>query len=443
MMGRSLRGRLIRLLLGVLAPVWLLLAVASYLYMLQEVDELFDHQLEQVAATLFSLDLGQIQAAVDAPGLHAFNDDDAFAAWAWDLQGRPVFRSQAAPVLAFRQSGERLQTLEIGGQRWRVLWVKEPLRDRWLAVARPWYERDELATGLAVGLGSPWLLSLMVMVVLIWMAVGRGLAPLEDLSRQIAARRPEDLSPVLASAIPDEAQPLMAEINLLMTRLEAALENERRFTADASHELRTPLAAIRAQLEVAMAEPVAAARQHALAQALAGVSRATRLTEQLLLLARLDHLAAVPDAGVFDLLLLAREELADCACQAVGRGIELSLDGESSMLFGSASLLRLAVRNLLDNAVNHAPSGGHVAVSLEAVAGRLSLSVQDNGPGVPDAALARLGERFYRLDSVLPGSGLGLSIVRRVVALHGAELDFSNRGGLCVSLVFPVSASTA
>ncbi|QNM94741.1 ATP-binding protein [Chitinimonas koreensis] len=435
----SLRRRLILLLLGVLAPVWLALAGATYWFMLHEVDELFDHQLEQVAATLLALDTSKVHEAVDAPGLNAFDDDDAFAAWIWSSDGRLLFHSEIAPPLRFEAQPARLQTVEARGERWRLLRVQEPGSGRWLGVARPWHERDELAAGLAAGLLGPWLLSLLLMVGLLWLAVGGGLAPLKELSRQIAGRRHDDLSAVAVAAAPREVEPLVQEINLLLRRVEVALDNERRFTADASHELRTPLAAIRAQVEVAAAEPDDEARRHALRQAVRGLDRAQRLTGQLLTLARLDHLEAVPEAGACGLLGLAREVLADAAAQALAHGVELALDGEELVLHAAPGLLRLALRNLVDNAVAHTPAGGTVTVRLAREDGGAMLTVQDEGGGVTDAVLERLGERFYRGESARPGSGLGLSIVRRVAALHGGRLAFSREsGGLCAALWLPV-----
>lgn len=438
MISRSLRQRLVVLLLAVLAPVWLLLALLAYRYTLQEVDELFDHQLEQVAATFFLLDLSQLKAAIDAPGFSNFDDDDAFAAQLWSADGTVLLRGEFAPELPFAPHAPRMQTVQLKGESWRVLRVRDASSGHLLAVARPLHERDELATGLAAGLGLPWLLSLMLMLSLLWWAVGRGLAPLKELSRQIAGRKPDDLAPVAANATPLEAAGLVSEINLLLARVDSALANERRFTADAAHELRTPLAAIRAQVEVAAAEPDESARHHALQQAVQATGRASRLIEQLLLLARLDHLAAAPDTGSCDLTALARDELSDIAARAMAADIDIALEGEARIEHGSAGLLRLAVRNLLDNALGHTAAGGSVTVRIHHDAAGPVLSVIDSGSGVSEAQLARLGERFYRGgNSQRPGSGLGLSIVRRIAGLHGARLEFHNQNGLCAALHFP------
>ncbi|QDQ28714.1 two-component sensor histidine kinase [Chitinimonas arctica] len=440
---KSLRRRLIVLTLGVLAPVWLALALGAYVFMLREVDKLFDQQLEHVAATLFTLDLAHIKAAVDAPGFHSFDDEDPFVVYVWSSDGTQLFRSEFAPRLPYSHDAPRFQTLGTPEGRWRVMRVKDPDSGNWLVVARPSHERTVLARDLAASLAVPWFVSLVLMVALVWLAVGRGLAPLYDLSRQVAGRKPDDLSPVAAVATPREAQPLVDEINLLLARVDAALEQERRFTADASHELRTPLAAIRAQVEVAVGEDDAVARQHALGQALTGVVAASRLIDQLLTLARLDHLDAVPDAGRCDLLQLAREELVDCTRVALLKDIELSLDGETCQLHGSPGLLRLALRNLFDNAIAHTPRGGTVTVRLSREGDEICLSVRDSGEGVPEGLLERLGERFFRAGESRPGSGLGLSILRRIASLHGARVRFTSPGGLQVGVYFPLAMAQA
>ncbi|PHV11222.1 ATP-binding protein [Chitinimonas sp. BJB300] len=437
MITRSLRHRLIVLLLAVLAPTSLILALVAYQHSVREVDTLFDHQLEQVAATFFLLDLSQLQIAIDAPGFQHFDDDDAFVAQLWSAEGNVLMRNEFSPQIPFNPHPPRMQTLELEHENWRVFRVQEPVSGRWLAVARPLHERDALVAGLAAGLVLPWLMSLLLLVGLIWWAVGRGLAPLTELSQQIASRRPDDLMPVAVDATPLEAAVLVSEINLLLTRVTGALENERRFTADAAHELRTPLAAIRAQVEVAAAESDAEIRQHALRQAEKGVARATRLTEQLLTLARLDHLDAVPDTGECDLVALAREELTDVTGRALAAGVDIALEGGDGLVHGSAELLCLALRNLIDNALAHTPTGGCVTVSVTRDTTGVCLQVQDSGEGLPAAELSRLGERFFRAGSRRPGSGLGLSIVRRIVVLHGGSLVFHTKPGLCAQLRFP------
>ena len=247
------------------------------------------------------------------------------------------------------------------------------------------------------------------------------------------SRSPENLSPLAGRAAPREAQPLVAAINRLLYRLNGSLENERRFTADAAHELRTPLAAARVQTQVAMLSTDMDKRNHALAQTLAGLDRATRLVEQMLRLARLDPLATLPDPTAVDLSQLARDVVAGSLDATRKCVIDVDIDDEKIVVEGVPDLLQVALRNLVDNAVRYSPEGSRITVALRREHGQPVLSVADNGPGVSETELPRLVERFYRSPEVVAeGSGLGLTIVHRIAELHGARLELANRaaGGL-------------
>jgi len=242
--------------------------------------------------------------------------------------------------------------------------------------------------------------------------------------------------------------PLVAAVNRLMFRLGETLDNERRFTADAAHELRTPLAGVKTQAEVALLSRDEAARRHALRQLLAGADRAGRLVDQLLRLARLDPLASLPDARPVDLTALAEAGVAERLDDAVagGHALELQADAGQVWVQGDADLLAVALRNLIDNALRHTPAGCHVTVRVAIEGGGVRLSVRDDGPGVPDEAMQRLGERFYRgLDPRGEGSGLGLAIVRRIAELHEARASFHNQAerGFIASLSWDPPADTA
>ena len=279
------------------------------------------------------------------------------------------------------------------------------------------------------------------LLLFIFVAVRRGLQPLESMASEVSTRTFDNLAPVASSKVPREALPLAEAIDRLLARLAAARDNERRFTADAAHELRTPLAAIRVQAQVARMAPESEARERALSNVIAGLDRATRLVEQLLRLARLDPLARLPQTETVELGGLLEGvfvELRDHYPQA-----ELSLEiSGSDSIPGDADLLRVALRNLVDNAVRYA-DGAAVAlfVRRDPEGDALLLGVSDDGPGVADNELTRLRERFYRSPTVQPlsGSGLGLAIVERIAELHGATLRLINRpeGGFEAALRWP------
>lgn len=303
--------------------------------------------------------------------------------------------------------------------------------------------QKELAEHLIESLLSPLLFGLPLLGGWIWFATRRGLAPLDGIAREVGARAPDRLDPVVPVEAPREVRPLLDALNSLFGRVAGALDTERRFTADAAHELRTPLAAIVAQAQVAQRARDDAERIHALDQIATSARRAGRLVEQLLTLARLDPAAGLALATV-RLDELAAEVCADHGTLALDKHIALALDApEETIVQGHADLLRILLRNLLDNALRYTPAGGKVDVGVTAQAGTVCLSVSDSGPGIPAAERANVLRRFHRLaGQEIEGSGLGLSIVVRIAELHQAEvrlgegLDRDGPKGLAVQVIF-------
>jgi two-component system sensor histidine kinase QseC len=285
----------------------------------------------------------------------------------------------------------------------------------------------------------PTVAALPLLALLIWWAVYRGVAPLRRLGWVLAARQPQALDPVAMQNTSAEMAPLISALNGLFERIGRLLVTERRFTADAAHELRTPIAAIRAQAQVALAESDATLRRHALENTLAGCDRAARLVDQLLTLARLEAVAAPAMASV-DLRALTQRVLAELAPKALAKKQTLEFQAtESSSIHGEETLLAVLVRNLVDNAVRYSPASGRVTVRLLWDSGGVVLSVEDSGPGLSEADIARLGERFFRVPgSIESGSGLGWSIVQRIATVHRLELQVQRSpalGGLAVRVI--------
>jgi two-component system sensor histidine kinase QseC len=240
--------------------------------------------------------------------------------------------------------------------------------------------------------------------------------------------------------MPRETLPLLSSLNNLLQRLGRALDNERRFTADAAHELRTPLAALQVQAQVARLARDEATRAHALDQLLAGVMRATRLVEQLLRLARLDPMSTVADVQPCPVPALLEQAAELLRSKADAKDIAIEIQAPAALAVrANADLLSLALRNLLENALRYLPEGGRVILGAEQRGNETRLWVRDNGAGVAEEELARLTERFYRgRDVDVEGSGLGLAIVLRVAQLHGADLALENlpEGGFQATLKF-------
>jgi signal transduction histidine kinase len=311
------------------------------------------------------------------------------------------------------------------------------------------HEREEVAGEIAGQLLKPMLFALPALAVLLVVAIGFALAPLRQLARDVAARAPNRLDPLPLASLPAEVAPLVARLNTLFADIMRALENERRFTADAAHELRTPLAALKAQAQVALASIDTTERQHALTQILVGCDRATHLVTQLLTLARLD---ADPPHPMQDVTLrpLAEEILAMSAGDAIERDCELVLrDGDAHVL-GDAVLLQVLLRNLVDNALRHS-GGTQIEVSITQHDDSAALTVSDNGRGIAADERGHVQQRFYRGAKAVAGdtamqdssgSGLGLSIAKRIAELHGGTLTIGapvSGNGISVLVHLPLS----
>ncbi len=304
----------------------------------------------------------------------------------------------------------------------------------------------DVVKAVAIRYTWPMLLAMPFVGLAIFYGVTRGLAPLRELATQITERSPYQMSPIDAAKVPQEVEGIVMSLNNLLARLEEAIEGERRFTANASHELRTPLAAIHVQCQVALRATDSEERDRALQQISQSVDRATRMVAQLLTLARLDPDTVESILKPINLRRLLEEEVAEVSPSALEKKIDIGLEcpDDVTITADSESLFILA-RNLLDNAIRYTPEGGGVTTVVEQGDDEVRLSVTDTGPGIAPEERDKVLDRFYRIvGSASSGAGLGLSIVNRIVEMHGARLELSDNGphGLKVTVIFPREHST-
>lgn len=439
----SLRRRLLLLLTGSIAACWLIAMSVSYIDAHHEIDELFDAQLAQAGQALLAIaGRGDDDENIEeiAHGGHKYQRRMRFQIW--NADGTLVLRSRNAPQVAMAAPEGFSESKDASGHwRYYTQWNHEHTLQ--VQVAENHRGRDELVRHIALRLLYPALLGLPLLALCIWFATRAGLAPLAGIAREIAGRDPRQLQPITPATAPDEIAPLLGALNDLFRRVEGALENERRFTADAAHELRTPLAALQAQLQVAQRARDADERERSLANVDAGLRRAAHLVEQMLLLARLDPERGLPDPQAVDLALLATEVCAELGTRILDRKLDFGIEtAADATVAGQREWLRVLLRNLIDNAVRYTPGGGRLRVSVRRDAGGVCLQVDDSGPGIATEARAQALQRFHRLGEGAcdtEGSGLGLSIVARIAELHGArlQLDDADGGGLSVRVVFP------
>jgi two-component system sensor histidine kinase QseC len=439
----SLQWRLTLSLLWVTGLVWGLVLVVTWLNTEHELHELLDAHLAQTAAVLaVQTSDEQDDDFTTAQMLHKYQPRVAFQIW---HSNTLTFRSAQAPLLPLSPWGQiGMSDQQINGKAWRVFATSGREHDMRVVVAELQSARDDI---LKAGLRSaivPMLLALPVLAFLIWGAIFKSFAPMRQLSQLVSQRSPDAHQP-LNEDVSVEVKPLVQALNRLFQKMVQQMEGERRFTADAAHELRTPIAAIRMQAQVARGSDADKERQMALDAVLRGCDRATHLVTQLLQLARLDTDDAVPGTEACDAVADTRATLADLGPQALLKQQVLSLEAPSSVFVHMPlGLVGVLVGNLVDNAQRYSPAGAQIRVRWEAWPVP-RLEVQDSGPGMSLADLDRLGDRFFRVPgNGAEGSGLGWSIVRRVVQRYHLQLTLgrsADLGGLRVVLTWPTAQS--
>ncbi len=300
-------------------------------------------------------------------------------------------------------------------------------------VAETLKKRDALSASIISGVLLPQFAIIPLAVILVYLGLMRGIAPLRLLQDRIHLRRPSDLSPIPATRVPDEVRPLVVAFNQMMGRLEDNLQAQQRFIAQAAHQMRTPLTGLKTQTELALSETEPAQMRLALQLIAESTDRASHMIDQLLILARAEasH-EKLHQVVPLDLDALARGVTEEWVVRALAKGIDLGYEdcGCRLMINGVPLLLRELLTNLVDNAIKYTPPGGHVTVRTHA--DRVAvIEVEDDGIGIPAEERESIFERFYRvLGTDEEGSGLGLPIAAEIADLHQAVIALeSGRDG--------------
>ncbi len=436
-MSHSLRKRLLWLLLFAIILAAAAQAIIAYRTALAEADVIFDYQMQQMAQSLrpgFPVGDG-------LGGPFASGDDENFdfVIQVWTADGLRVFQSTPRAELPQR-AVLGFSTVQARGTAYRVFSVAAGTQV--IQVAQDLAARRDMAGTLALRTVSPMLLMVPLLMLVVWWVVSASLAPVARVRQQVATRQADELNELSEDDLPDEIHPLVHELNLLFYRVRQAFEAQKNFVADAAHELRSPLAALKLQVQGLRRAADEATRELAISRLNAGIDRATRLVEQLLVLARQQSSPALgANTAAVDLTALARGVLADAAAAALSRQIDLGLvQADQSVVLGQEEALRILIRNLLDNAIKYTPVGGTVNLALRRAAGQTQLTVDDSGPGIAAENRKRVFDRFYRIaGSETGGSGLGLAIVKTIADLHQATLSIDRSeslGGLCATVIF-------
>ena len=461
---RSLFGEILDWMLTPLLLLWPISLALTWLVAQNIAGKPFDRALEynvQALAKLVAVKNNQVRFNLTAPAREILRADDTDLVYyqVTGTQGEHLSGEYDLPAPVDDNKGVegevRLREDVIKGQDVRVAytWMKVDVKgdskgprspalagkggsDQFVLVqvAETLEKRKTLATEIVKGVMVPQFVTLPLAVLLVWLALVRGIKPLAQLEKRIRARKPDDMSPLDDTAVPEEVAPLVSSINDLLTRLTVSLTTQKRFLADAAHQLKTPLAGLRMQADLAQRETDADELKKSLKHIGRASIRATHTVNQLLALARAETTGRALAKHRVDLVNIAREVMADSVPRAMEKGIDLGYDGptageKTSQLQGNPTLLKELVRNLLDNAINYTPEKGRVTLRIlsDRFSGVLVLLVEDSGPGIPESERELVFQPFYRvLGTNVDGSGLGLAIVQEIATQHDATISIED-----------------
>ncbi len=485
----SIRRRLLSGLTAAIVLLWCIVAAFVYDAAQKEVEEVFDTSLSQEASVLATLLLHEAEEEEDikqnlenllkelGPGslehspllaelaakylgddaeqeedyltlLPLYSDigqpnESKIAFLVRYSDGRIMLRSHNAPILDAGLTG--FYTLEADTMMWRVFNLVVPSNGLQVQVSEKMTIRQETVRHILIHSLWPMLLSLPILGLIIWGSVGSSLRPLRRITETVEQRDPGSLQPISTTDVPPEVTPMIEALNGLFLRVHNALENERRFTANAAHEMRTPLAALKTQAQAAQLDADNKKFMPFLSNIINGVDRATHLLEQLLTLARADaQQSEIVLQQQADLHVVTLNAVSAMSEQARESEIDLKMEDATGPIYirGDGDAISILLRNLIDNAIRYTPAGGEVVVKLEQDKSSVRLVVADTGKGVPPEMQAIMFQRFQRgASNGAQGSGLGLSIVKQITDLHRADISITDRAdghGLIVTITFPV-----
>ena len=430
---KSIRQSLLLwLTLGMLIAISIA-GLSMYWLAREEINELFDYQLKQIALS--------IQVQNDVITLEStdkeLEEDNLIQVW--NAQSRLIYNPKPARALP-RYNLAGLQTVSYQNKAWRIFILQRNAQH--IQVAQPIQERNELAASLAARMLLPFLMLIPILAGLIWVVVGRSLRPLQAVASAVAKRHQDAMQPIDEIDLPLEIQSMVVALNQLLQRLNQAMQTQRAFIADAAHELRTPLTALKLQLQLTERANKDTLLETGFSKLNERLNRCIHLVGQLLNLARSEVQAVSTPFEWVNLSELAQNAVQDFMPFAAISKSELKLEASPNITIkGQQENLRILINNLIDNAIRYTPNFGQINVSVKTKAHQVVLCVADNGHGIPAEDRERVLDRFYRREGTeATGSGLGLAIVHNIAEAHHAILELSDNlkcTGLVVTVAFP------
>lgn len=457
----SMRIRLFTILLATTSAVWLFAAVWIFASTQAEVERVLDARLMEAARMVSSLISDHRVDATAAVGVATEkslpapfekaggNYSRQLSCQIWSLEGSLVSRSESAPETSLADHTSGFKETEIDGQRWRVYAVVNPALGVRVLVGDSLEIRERLIGDVMKGLLLPGLVILPVLALLIWLSVGRGLAPLTRIAAGLSGRSATELHPIDDKAAPSEIRPVLHALNSLFGRVAEARERERSFTAYAAHELKTPLAGLKTQAQIALRTDDPKVQRDALSRISTSVDRTSRMVRQLIDLAAVDSAVTASVEETVDLNSLCSEIASDLEPLQSEREVRVALacgeqDRMGAVAKADRTLVRLALRNVLENAIQHSPRGSEVSCRILGSEDAAVVEIMDRGCGISASEEVRVRERFFRgAHAAGHGSGLGLSIVQMALDRLGGNMAFENTAeGFVVRMRFPHDRGT-
>ncbi len=444
----SIYRRLMILLFSALAMTGAITGMTIYTKTLSEVNEMQDYTLRQTAYSMqYSNRLilppsEKINdAGHDANESVSDNDDFEFIAQIWEKNGRLLFSTDPEKnIPLFNNNG--MATVLWEKQKWRIFNLLS--KGHVIQVVQSFDAREETAADIAERAVLPVILLIPALGFLIWVGIIFGLRPIKRISLELEERHADSMDPLALENLPIEIKSMVLALNALLYRLSGSFELQKQFIADAAHELRTPLTVLNLQAEIMSRSADPDEVSEALSNLKLGISRATHLVEQLLTLARQQHVSKNMALEKIELEELAKNVIGELTQVAATKNIDLGLVSKGkAYVTGNRESLKTLLVNLLDNSIRYIPQGSAIDILVCVEGEKCILEVSDSGTGIPSADLERVFDRFYRgIGHNVIGSGLGLAIVKSIVEMHEASITLGtaeNGTGLKVRIEFIAS----
>lgn len=345
----------------------------------------------------------------------------------WHSNGKLLAKSATAPDKPLGPLSEGFSKNLIGDDLWQVFNLKSG--DVWVMVAEMDAVRGEMAGDLGVAIMTPLIIGSLILLIVINLIAYRSLQPLQSLANVIAARDPQSIKPIKLSKTPLELKPVIDELNHLLDRVQKAFKREQQFIDAAAHEIRTPIAALQVHIENAANAKNDIDRDQSLSEALNGLRRTTRLTEQLLTMSRVSGATDKEQLQTLSLDGICKEVVKNTKPLITQRGqtIELHIS-DDCLIHGEQHKIERVIQNLIDNASQYGAAQGLIAVSLEKEADTVRLIVSNDGDTIPQSEKIKVFNPYYRiLGSKSFGSGLGLAIVKEIVQQHKGSIRIEDK----------------